>query len=80
MNNNFNGTNNSDWSINNNDNDNNITYCNITIIILQFSETELFEVHAKHFNPALIAVTMKTFVSYFHWQVSKNMFKGKWKI
>ena len=38
MNNNFNGTNNSDWSINNNDND---TYniMIITIIILQFSKT-----------------------------------------
>ena len=38
MNNNSNGTNNSDRSVNNNDNDNNITYCNITIIILQFLE------------------------------------------
>ena len=40
MNKNFNSTKNSDRSINNNDNDNeNITYCNVTIIILQFPET-----------------------------------------
>ena len=66
MNNNSSSTNNSDRSVNKNDNDNNITYCNITIIILQLSETLLFEIKAKHFNPALIKVVVKIFAIDFH--------------
>ena len=41
---------------------------------------QLFEVHAEHFGPILIAVLMKKLPSDFRLQVTRNMPPGKWEI